>query len=171
MPVERERCLAVGWAWARRHSYSELAKRIGYVHLIFSAKNRERILPDEIRADLHAYLGGTFKGLGCHPIEIDTEPDHLHALFLLSTDRGAEQCCRTSQESSNDWLRSRSSLFASFFWQAGFGAFSVSRSQIEEVRAYIRNQREHHRVKSFQEELRAFLKAYEIEFDERYVWD
>ncbi len=61
--------------------------------------------------------------------------------------------------------------FASFFWQAGFGAFSVSQSQVEDVRAYIRNQREHHRVKSFQEELRAFLKAYEIEFDERYVWD
>ena len=58
-----------------------------------------------------------------------------------------------------------------FFWQAGFGAFSVSQSQVEDVRAYIRNQREHHRVKSFQEELRAFLKAYEIEFDERYVWD
>jgi hypothetical protein len=57
------------------------------------------------------------------------------------------------------------------FWQAGFGAFSVSQSQVEDVRAYIRNQREHHRVKSFQEELRAFLKAYEIEFDERYVWD
>jgi mono/diheme cytochrome c family protein len=57
------------------------------------------------------------------------------------------------------------------FWQAGFGAFSVSQSQVEDVRAYIRNQREHHRVKSFQEELRAFLKAYEVEFDERYVWD
>jgi hypothetical protein len=56
-------------------------------------------------------------------------------------------------------------------WQAGFGAFSVSQSQVEDVRAYICNQREHHRVKSFQEELRAFLKAYEVEFDERYVWD
>ncbi|HYU35307.1 MAG TPA: transposase [Thermoanaerobaculia bacterium] len=66
----------------------------------------------------------------------------------------------TSRKSSNDWLRSRGPQFASFFWQAGFGAFSVSQSQVEDVRAYIRNQREHHRVKSFQEELRAFLKAY-----------
>jgi putative transposase len=69
-----------------------------------------------LRSDLHAYLGGTLKGRGCHPIEINTEPDHLHALFLL-------------------------------------------------------NQREHHRVRSFQEEFRAFLKAYAVDYDERYVWD
>ena len=54
-----------------------------YVHLIFSTKDRERTLPDEIRSDLHSYMGGTLKGLGCSPIEINTEPDHVHALFLL----------------------------------------------------------------------------------------
>ena len=142
-----------------------------YVHLIFSTKNRERTLPDEIRPDLHAYLGGTLKGLGCLPIEINTEPDHLHGLFLLARTEALSDVVGHLKKSSNDWLRSRGPQFASFFWQAGFGAFSVSQSQVEDVRAYIRNQREHHRVKSFQEELRAFLKAYEIEFDERYVWD
>ena len=142
-----------------------------YIHLIFSTKNRERTLPDEIRPDLHAYMGGTFKGLGCPAIEINTEPDHVHALFLLARTETLSEVVGHLKKSSNDWLRSRSPLFASFFWQAGFGAFSVSQSQVEEVRAYIRNQREHHRVKTFQEELRAFLKAYEIEFDERYVWD
>jgi REP element-mobilizing transposase RayT len=141
-----------------------------YIHLIFSTKNRERTLPDEIRPDLHAYLGGTFKGLDCPAIEINTEPDHVHALFLLARTEALRDVVGRLKKSSNDWLRSRSPLFASFFWQAGFGAFSVSQSQVEEVRAYIRNQREHHRVKTFQEELRAFLKAYEIEFDERYVW-
>lgn len=75
------------------------------------------------------------------------------------------------KKSSNDWLREQDPQLAQFFWQAGFGAFSVSQSQIADVRAYIRNQREHHRVRSFQEELRAFLKAYEIEYDERYLWD
>ncbi|HEX4494885.1 MAG TPA: transposase [Thermoanaerobaculia bacterium] len=127
-----------------------------YVHLIFSTKDRERTLPDEIRPDLHAYLGGTLKGLGCLPIaRTEALSDVVGHL----------------KKSSNDWLRARGPQFASFFWQAGFGAFSVSQSQVEDVRAYIRNQREHHRVKSFQEELRAFLKAYEIAFDERYVWD
>ena len=101
----------------------------------------------------------------------NTEPDHLHALFLLARTTALSDVVGHLKKSSNDWLRSRGPQFASFFWQAGFGAFSVSQSQVEDVRAYILNQREHHRVKSFQEELRAFLKAYEVEFDERYVWD
>jgi putative transposase len=111
------------------------------------------------------------KGLGCPAIEINSEPDHVHALFLLARTEALSDVVGHLKKSSNDWLRSRGPQFASFFWQAGFGAFSVSQSQIEDVRAYIRNQREHHRVKSFQEELRAFLEAYEVEFDERYVWD
>jgi putative transposase len=138
---------------------------------VTATKDRERTLPDEIRPDLHAYMGGTLKGLGCLPIEINTEPDPLHGLFLLARTEALSDVVGHLKKSSNDWLRSRGPQFASFFWQAGFGAFSVSQSQVEDVRAYIRNQREHHRVKSFQEELRAFLKAYEIEFDERYVWD
>jgi REP element-mobilizing transposase RayT len=142
-----------------------------YVHLIFSTKNRERVLPDEIRPDLHSYLGGIFKGLGCSPIEINSEPDHLHALFLLARTRTVSDVVGQVKKSSNDWLRTQDRQFASFFWQAGFGTFSVGQSNVDNVRAYIRNQREHHRIKTFQEELRAFFQAYEVEFDERYVWD
>jgi len=142
-----------------------------YVHLIFSTKARERTLPDQIRTDLHAYMGGTLKGLGCLPVEINSEPDHVHALFLLARTASLSDVVGHFKKSSNDWLRGQGPQFAVFFWQAGFAAFSVSQSQVEEVRTYIRNQREHHRAKSFQDELRAFLKAYEVEFDERYVWD
>ena len=142
-----------------------------YIHLIFSTKERERTLLDEIRPELHAYMGGTLKGLGCSPIEINTEPDHAHVLFLLSRTEALSNVVGHLKKSSNDWLREQDPQLAQFFWQAGFGAFSVSQSQIADVRAYIRNQREHHRVRSFQEELRAFLKAYEIEYDERYLWD
>ena len=142
-----------------------------YVHLIFSTKDRERALPDEIRPELHSYMGGTLKGLGCYPIEINTEPDHSHVLFLLSRTETLSAVVGHLKKSSNDWLRGQGPQFAQFFWQAGFGAFSVSQSQVEDVRAYIRNQREHHRVKSFQDELRAFLNAYEVEYDERYLWD
>jgi hypothetical protein len=95
----------------------------------------------------------------------------LHALFLLARTKALSDVVGHLKKSSNDWLRSQGPQFAGFFWQAGFGAFSVSQSQAEDVRAYIRNQREHHRGKSFRDELRAFLKAYEVEFDERYVWD
>jgi REP element-mobilizing transposase RayT len=122
-----------------------------YVHLIFSTKNRERILPDEVRPDL--------------------QPDHLHALFLLARTAALSDVVGHLKKSSNDWLRSRGPQFERFFWQAGFGAFSVSQSQVQDVRTYIRNQREHHQVKTFQEEFRTFLKVYEVEFDERYAWD
>ena len=142
-----------------------------YVHLIFSTKDRERTLPDEIRSDLHSYMAGTLKGLGCAAIEINTEPDHAHVLFVLARTAALSDVVGQLKKSLNDWLRKQGPQFASFFWQAGFGAFSVSQSQVGDVRAYIRNQREHHRAKSFQEELRALLKAYEVEFDERHVWD
>lgn len=142
-----------------------------YVHLVFSTKNRERVLPDEIRADLHAYMGGTLNGLGCSPIEINTEPDHAHLLFVMSRTETLSDVVGQVKKSANDWLRARGPQFANFYWQGGYGAFSVSQSAVEEVREYIRNQREHHKRLSFQDEFRAFLKRYEIEFDERYVWD
>jgi putative transposase len=142
-----------------------------YVHLVFSTKNRERVLPDEIRADLHAYMGGTLNGLGCSPNEINTEPDHAHLLFVMSRTETLGDVVGQVKKSANDWLRARGPQFMNFFWQRGYGAFSVSQSAVEEVREYIRNQREHHKRLSFQDEFRAFLKRYEIEFDERYVWD
>lgn len=142
-----------------------------YVHLIFSTRARERSLPDEIRPALHAYMGGTLKGLGCSPIEINTEPDHSHVLFLLSRTESLSDVAGQLKKSSTDWLREQGAQSAGFYWQSGFGAFSVSQSQVEDVRAYIRNQREHHRVRSFQEELLAFLKAYEVEYDEKYLWN
>lgn len=142
-----------------------------YVHLVFSTKNRERVLPDDLRLDFHSYLGGILNGLGCVPVEINSEPDHAHLLFVLSRTETVSNVVGQVKKSSNDWLRSKDPRFAQFFWQAGYGAFSVSQSAVEEVRDYIRNQHEHHRLKSFQEEYRAFLRRYELEFDERYVWD
>jgi REP element-mobilizing transposase RayT len=142
-----------------------------YIHLIFSTKNRERLLPDEIRIDLHAYMGGTNHGLCCSPIEINSEPDHAHLLFVMARTETMSDVVGRVKKSANVWLRSRGPQFANFYWQGGYGAFSVSQSAVEEVREYIRKQREHHKRISFQEEFRAFLKRYEIEFDERYVWD
>src|SRR5436853_2355450 len=91
-----------------------------YVHLIFSTKDRSRTLPDDVRPDLHAYMGGTLKGLGCSPIEINSEPDHLHALFLLARTEALSDVVGHLKKSSNDWLRSRGPQFERFFWQAGF---------------------------------------------------
>jgi putative transposase len=142
-----------------------------YIHLIFSTKNRERCLPDEIRLKLHAYMGGILSGLGCSPIEINTEPDHAHILFVMTRTETVSNVVGQLKKSSNDWLHAQNERFKNFYWQGGYGAFSVSQSAVEEVRQYIRNQRTHHEQLSFQDEYRAFLKRYEIEFDERYVWD
>ena len=142
-----------------------------YTHLVFSTKQRERSLTDEVRADLHAYMGGTLNGLGCIPIEINSELEHVHALFLLGRTMSFSEVVGMLKTSSNDWLRARDARFAQFYWQGGYGAFSVSQSGVDELRQYIRNQREHHKQVSFQDEFREFLRRYEIEFDERYVWD
>ena len=116
-------------------------------------------------------MGGTLNGLGCSAIEINTEPDHAHLLFVMTRTETLSNVVGQVKKSANDWLRARDKQFANFYWQGGYGAFSVSQSAVEEVREYIRNQREHHQRVSFQDEFRAFLKRYEIEFDERYVWD
>jgi putative transposase len=142
-----------------------------YVHLIFSTNHRERVLSDDIRHDLHAYIGGILNGLGCAPIEINSEPDHMHILFLLSRTAAISDVAGQVKKSSNDWLREQGPRFSDFYWQGGYGAFSVSQSGVQEVREYIRTQREHHQRVSFQDEFRTVLERYEIKFDERYVWD
>ncbi len=142
-----------------------------YVHLVFSTKHRERWLTDDIRVDLHAYMGGILNGMGCVPIEINSEPEHVHALFILSRTIPLSEAVGNLKKSSNDWLREKNGKFADFYWQAGYGAFSVGQSGVEKLREYIRSQREHHQQVSYQDEVRAFFRRYKIEFDERYVWD
>jgi REP element-mobilizing transposase RayT len=116
-------------------------------------------------------MGGILRGHGCTPIEINTEPDHAHVLFLLSRTETLGQVVGHLKTGSNDWLREHCPRLASFHWQSGYAIFSVSQSGVEEVREYIREQRKHHQRASFQDELRAFLRRYEVEFDELYVWD
>jgi putative transposase len=142
-----------------------------YVHLIFSTKNRERLLPDDLRPGFCAYFGGILRDLGCTAVEINSEPDHVHLLFLASRTETLSDVVRQLKTGSNLWLQEQRPEFHHFHWQNGYGAFSVSQSGVEEVREYIRLQREHHRVMTFQEEYRKFLARHEIEFDERYVWD
>ncbi len=142
-----------------------------YVHLVLSTNNRERVLADEDRGDLHAYMGGILKGMDCMPIEINSEPDHVHVMFMLGRTVAVGEVVGGLKKSATDWLRARSPQYAGFHWQSGYGVFSVSQSAVETVRKYIRNQHQHHRGKSFMDEYRAMLEKHEIEFDERYVWE
>ena len=142
-----------------------------YVHLVFSTKNREPWLNDNHPPRLHDYLGGTLHGLDCPPVEINSEPDHVHFLFLQSRQKNLSDIVYHIKRRSNDWVKNLGPHYERFGWQNGYGAFSVSQSGVPEVREYIRNQREHHRNMSFQEEHHKILHRYEVAFDERYVWD
>jgi REP element-mobilizing transposase RayT len=141
------------------------------IHLIFSTKHREPLLHDAFRDDLHRYLSNTLKGIDCPCIKINSVDDHVHALFELGRTIAIAKVVEEVKTASSKWIKTRGEPYASFAWQAGYGAFGVSVSNIDIVRQYLENQPEHHRFVSFQDELRAFLNKHDVAFDERYVWD
>jgi REP element-mobilizing transposase RayT len=142
-----------------------------YIHLVFSTKNREPLIPDSLRERLQEYMAGILRDLGAPALEIHVEPDHAHVLFLMSRTVTLSDAVMQLKRGSSIWLKEIDPPIRNFHWQAGYGAFSVSQSKLEIVRRYVRNQREHHRSESFQDEFRRWLREYGIEFDERYVWD
>jgi putative transposase len=142
-----------------------------HIHLIFSTKNRERVIHDPIRESLHAYLAKVLQNMECAPTLINSVEDHVHILFELARTVTISQAVEDVKKSSSKWIKSQGSEFAGFAWQSGYGAFAVSESNVQAVCNYIQNQREHHLQKSFQDEYRAFLDRHEVVFDERCVWD
>src|SRR5437773_10067961 len=141
------------------------------IHLVYSTKNRERILGDDIRTELHRYTAGILKEWDSPAILINSVEDHIHLLFSLSKNHAVSKIVEKAKKGSSKWLKTKAATLANFHWQNGYGVFSVSQSGVEEVRKYIANQQEHHRKKTFQEEFLEFLKRYEVPYDERYVWD
>lgn len=146
-----------------------LAKNILY--LIFSTKNREPILTAEVRADLHSYMGAILRRYDSPAILMNSVADHIHILFCLSKNHALKKVVEEVKKGSSKWVKGQGREFAKFFWQAGYGAFSVSQSAAPAVTRYIENQEAHHRKVGFQDEFREFLRKYGIEYDERYVWD
>ena len=143
-----------------------------WTHLIFSTKERFPFLSDPaVRADMHAYLGTVLRNHDCQTLVVGGTTDHAHSLFTLSRNYAIAEIVKEVKRTSSAWIKTMGPRYSKFHWQAGYGAFSVSQSHVVQVQRYIMNQEQHHRRKSFQDEFRAFLKMYEIEYDERYVWD
>lgn len=140
-------------------------------HVIFSTKNREPFLTDACRDEMHAYLVGILNHLDCPSLQVGGVADHVHLFFRLSRTATVARVVEVLKTSSSKWIKTKGSEFSNFHWQSGYGAFSVSQSDSDAVIIYIRNQPEHHRKISFQDEYRRFLTRYEIPYDERYVWD
>ena len=142
-----------------------------YIHLVFSTKYREPLIDEDIESDLYAYLGGICNQLECQPVKIGGFTDHIHILCMLSKKTALMKLVEELKSHSSKWIKTKGENYLNFYWQGGYGAFSVNPAEMDVVVRYIENQKEHHRKKIFQEEYRGFLKKYTIEYDERYVWD
>jgi len=142
-----------------------------YLHVVFSTKHREALIDDLIENELHNYLGGICKNLECQPLKVGGYKDHIHILCMLSKKITLVKLMEELKSHSSKWIKTKGDSYRNFYWQDGYGAFSVNPSEVDVVIEYISRQKEHHSKKTFQEEYRAFLKKYKVEYDERYVWD
>ena len=141
-----------------------------YIHLVFSTKERRPFLRDpHLRQSTHAYLGAISNRLDCAPMAVGGVEDHVHLLARFGRTITQAEWVKELQRVSNEWIQKEG--IADFQWQAGYAAFSVSQSNLEQVQAYITRQEEHHKKISFQDELRALLRKHQMEWDERYLWD
>src|SRR6266852_7256231 len=137
-------------------------------HIVYATKERAPLITKSLRPRLHEYLGGTVRGLGGIALEVNGTADHVHVLTKLRPTISVSDFMSKLKSGSSGWAKRQTA--GRFGWQARFGAFTVSESQVERVRKYIRNQEEHHRKQSFEEEFKVLLRAHRIDFDERHLW-
>lgn len=141
------------------HTYASI-----FIHCIFSTKDRMPLIAEDRMAGLYAYLGGIARSEGLDLIAAGGTADHIHLLFTLTPTNSLANAVQKLKGGSSRWMGPE------FSWQEGYGAFSVSPSQVAVVKKYIRDQKEHHRERSFEEEFTALLKSCGIEYDPRFVF-
>jgi putative transposase len=142
-----------------------------YVHIIYSTKHRQALIDNVIEGELHSYLGGICNKLESFPVKIGGYWDHVHVLCMLSKKIALIKLIEELKSHSSKWIKKVNERYNNFYWQDGYGAFSVSPSELEAAKHYIEKQHEHHKSRTFQEEFRGILKIHNIDFDERFVWD
>ncbi|HYE71806.1 MAG TPA: IS200/IS605 family transposase [Blastocatellia bacterium] len=141
-----------------------------YYHLIFSTKNRVTWIRPEIQENVWAYIGGIARHHRLTALQIGGMEDHLHALVMAPATLAPSQIAQYLKGDSSKWIHEEYCDLREFAWQEGYGAFTVSKSNLPDVIAYIRNQREHHQKRSFQDEYREFLQKHGIDYEEQYLW-
>ena len=139
-------------------------------HFVFSTKNRTPLISNDIKERLCAYIGGIIKELGGILIEINTMPEHIHFYTYVPKTVSVSKFMEVVKANSSKWVHTTFPKKKDFGWQDGYGAFSVSKSSEKAVIQYIRDQQQHHRKKSFQEEFIDMLNKYDIAYDEIYIW-
>ena len=137
--------------------------------IIFSTKDRRPIITEEYQPRLYEYIGGIIRGTDGISLGINGAEDHVHVLAKLRPDRALSDVLRDLKSNATGWMHDVFPVLKDFSWQRGYGVFTVSYSNVEEVRRYIAGQKEHHQRISFRDEFIQFLKANGIEYDERYL--
>ena len=141
-----------------------------HIQAVFVVKNRSCIIKPSWEDELYQYITGIIQNHDHKVLAINGMPDHVHVLFGMRPTQSLSELLQDVKGDSSKWINNRGLVSGGFSWQQGFGAFSYSKSHVNRVINYIKNQKNHHRRKTFHEEYVAFLKAFEIAYDERYIF-
>ncbi|MHC1703182.1 MAG: transposase [Tenuifilaceae bacterium] len=140
-----------------------------YLHLVFHIKNQYAPIQDQDKKELFAYMGAIINDNDSFPILINGTRDHVHILCVMSKNISLAKLTEEIKRHSSRWIKTRGKNYEKFAWQGGYAGFSVSQSLHDKTKKYIENQEEHHKNKSFKEELIVFLREYGIEYNEQYL--
>jgi REP element-mobilizing transposase RayT len=141
-----------------------------YLHFVFAVQNRMSLINPSWQNDLYKYMAGIISKNEHKAYCINGMPDHVHALVSMNPKQSPSDLMHDVKRSSSLWINDNKLVFGKFSWQEGFGVFSYGNSQIPKIAKYIETQQEHHTKHTFIEEYKGFLKAFEIEYDERYLY-
>jgi len=142
-----------------------------YVHIVFSTKHRLPLINSKIEPELHRYIGGICKRMEFQPLIVGGYTDHIHILCTLSKKTPLSNLLEEVKSHSSKWMKTKDEQFKNFYWQDGYGAFSISHTHIEQTKRYIENQHAHHDQQTFQREYVELLETNGVEFEEKYLWD
>ncbi len=147
------------------NTYSQI-----YLHFVFAVQNRMSLINQNWQENLYKYMSGIILNNGHKTYTINGMPDHVHVLVSMNPKQAPSDLMHEIKRSSSLWINENRFVVGKFAWQEGFGVFSYGNSQIPDIANYIENQNKHHEKRSFIEEYAQFLKLYEIEYDERYIY-
>ena len=142
-----------------------------YVHIVFSVQGFENLIKEQFRDELEKYICGIISNKNSKPLSIYCNPDHVHIFLGLNPLISISELCRDIKANSSKWINNKNMVTGKFNWQAGYGAFTYSKSQIANVCKYILNQPEHHKKVTFKDEYIKLLKEFEIKYDEKYLFE
>jgi REP element-mobilizing transposase RayT len=142
-----------------------------HIHCIFTVQNRHSLITEEWRDELYKYITGIIKNNGHKLLTIGGMPDHIHLLIGLRPTQSLSDLMQSVKGDSSEWINKNNFVSGRFSWQEGYGAFSYSRSQLDNVIKYINSQEQHHTKKSFINEYKEFLQKFDVVFDDRYIFN